>query len=254
MLKTRVIPCLLIKEGKLVKTVRFKNPSYVGDPINAIKIYNEKEVDELILLDITATLEGREPPFELLEEVADECFMPVCYGGGIRGVDQVRRIFNLGIEKVAINSFAAEQPEFITEAAELFGRQSIVLSLDVRKTFLGKYGVRTHSGRKAANADPVAYARKMEALGVGEVLLYAMHRDGTWQGYDVELIKAVSEAVSVPVIACGGAGCMDHLGPAVAAGGASALALGSMAVYQGKDLGVLINFPSRHDIETMLEA
>lgn len=248
MLMTRVMPCLLVGNGRLVKTIKFKNPSYVGDPVNAIKIYNEKEVDELVLLDIIATAEEREPSFDLLSNVADECFMPLTYGGGIRKLDDIKRIFNLGIEKVAINSFAAQDPNFIGEAAEIFGSQSIVVSIDVKQTIFGKYLVHTHSGKKATRYDPVEYAAEMEKIGAGEIFLNSIDRDGTWKGYDIALIRKVADAVNIPVIACGGAGSIQDFGEAVKQGGASAVAAGSMVVYSGKGLGVLINFPKQSDL------
>ena len=252
MLKTRVMPCLLLNDGRLVKTIKFKNPSYVGDPINAIKIYNEKEVDELILVDITATVEHRKPPFDIIEEVASECFMPFTYGGGIRDLDDIKRIFRLGIEKAAINSYAAENPEFIRDAADLFGSQSIVVSIDVKITMFGKYVVFTHNGKKSAKTDPVSYAVKMEKMGAGEILLNSIDKDGTMDGYDITLVKMVAEAVNIPVIALGGAGCVDDITEAVKGGGASAVTAGSLFVYQGKNRAVLINFPTREELETKL--
>ena len=253
MLKTRVMPCLLVRDGRLVKTVKFKNPAYVGDPVNAIKIYNEKEVDELILLDITATLEGRKPNFAFLSEVANECFMPLAYGGGVRDLDDIQRIFSLGIEKVAINSYAVENPAFIEKAATIFGSQSILLSLDVKKNLFGKYGVYTRGGRKGTSDDPVAWAVEAERRGAGEILLNSMDQDGTMEGYDIKLIKKVTDAVHIPVIACGGAGKLHDFKAAVVEGGASAVAAGSMMVYQGKNKGVLINFPSREDLKDILD-
>lgn len=252
MLQTRVIPCLLVQNERLVKTVRFKNPSYVGDPVNAIKIYNEKEVDELILVDISATVEQRPPSFKLIEQVTSECFMPLCYGGGIRSLEEIQRILTLGVEKVAINSYAMENPSFIKEASDRFGSQSIVLSMDVKKTLWGKYLVHTHGGRKTTKLEPVEFAQEMEAMGAGEILLNSIDRDGTWEGYDLGLIKAVADAVGIPVIACGGAGRIDDFSEAVKKGGASAVAAGSMVVYQGKDLGVLINFPTQEELKKAL--
>jgi cyclase len=252
MLKTRVMPCLLLNNGRLVKTIKFKNPSYIGDPINAIKIYNEKEVDELILVDITATIEQRKPPFDIIEEVASECFMPFAYGGGIRNLDDIKNIFGLGVEKVAINSYAAENPEFIRVAADMFGSQSIVVSIDVKKTVFGKYVVYTHSGKKSTKMEPVSYANKMQELGAGEILLNSIDKDGTMQGYDTALIKVITQAVNIPVIALGGAGCVDDITEAVKNGGASAATAGSLFVYQGKNRAVLINFPAREELEAKL--
>jgi imidazole glycerol-phosphate synthase subunit HisF len=251
MLKTRVMPCLLINNERLVKTVKFKNPSYVGDPVNAIKIYNEKEVDELIIVDISATVEKRPPPFRMIAEITDECFMPLCYGGGIRSVENIKTIFASGVEKVAINSYAVENPFFVRQAAEIFGSQSIVLCLDVKKTLLGRHVVCTHSGRNVTKLDPAAFAGQMEEMGAGEILLNSIDRDGTWEGYDLELIEKVACAVSIPVIALGGAGHTGHFSEAVQSG-ASACAAGSMVVYQGKDKGVLINFPTRDELKKVL--
>lgn len=251
MLSVRVMPCLLVKDGRLVKTVKFNNASYVGDPVNAIKIYNEKEVDELILVDITATLENKSPSFSLISAITNECFMPLCYGGGIRTLEDIKNIFSLGVEKVAVNSYAAENPQFIKKASDIFGSQSIILSMDVKKTFLGGYVVHTHGGRKSVKLDPISYARHMEDMGAGEILLNSIDQDGTWEGYDLELLKKVTDAVTIPVIALGGAGRPNHFYDAIDSG-ASACALGSMAVYQGKNKGVLINFPSREEIRSAL--
>lgn len=249
MLRTRVMPYLLIDDGRLVKTVKFKNPAYIGDPINAIKIYNGKEVDELIVTDITATIENRPPNFRLVSEIVDECFMPLCYGGGIRKLEDIKRLYSLGIEKVAINSYAFEKPEFITQASELFGSQSVMVSIDIKKTLFSKYIVYTHGGRKSTKMNVIDYAVKMELMGAGEILLNSIDRDGTWDGYDIDLIKSVSRSVSIPVIACGGAGKVEHFRAAVKEGGASAVAAGSMVVYQGKGLGVLINFPRLRELQ-----
>lgn len=253
MLRTRAMPCLLVEDGRLVKTVKFKKPNYVGDPVNAIKIYNEKEVDELIVVDISATVENRKPDFQLLHEIVNECFMPLCYGGGIRSLDDIKKIFSIGIEKVAINSYAAENETFITKAANLFGSQSIVASIDAKKLILGGYRVYTNSGSKDTGFDVVSYAKRMETLGAGEILINSIDRDGTWAGYDLKLVQQVSESVSIPVIACGGAGSIEHFGEVVKKAGASAVAAGSMAVYQGKDLGVLIKFPIEHELRSVLD-
>jgi len=246
------MPCLLVKDGRLVKTVRFKKPAYIGDPINAIKIYNDKEVDELIVLDISASVERRGPSFELIEEVAGECFMPFAYGGGVRDIDDMRTIFSLGVEKVAINSHAGENPELVRQAADIFGSQSIIASIDVKKNMFGKYGVYAYSGSKALKIDPAGYARKMEDSGAGELLLNAIDQDGMMDGFDIPLIRQVAQAVTIPVIAVGGAGKTEDLAAAVKEGGASAVAAGSLFVYQGKNRGVLINFPRRSELERLL--
>lgn len=218
MLRTRVIPCLLLKNKGLVKTAKFRQPKYVGDPINAIKIFNEKEVDELIFLDTTATIENRRPPIKLISQIATECFMPFCYGGGIRSVEDIAELFTLGVEKVAINSQAVENPALIKQAAELFGSQSIVVSIDVKKNWFGKYRVWTHGGSKASKLDPVDFAVQMQDMGAGELFLNSIDRDGTMAGYDIDLIKQVSEAVRIPVIACGGAGSLDDFADAIKKG------------------------------------
>jgi cyclase len=252
MLKTRVMPCLLLLDGGLVKTVKFRKPDYVGDPVNAIKIYNEKEVDELIFLDITATVQDRSPPFDVISRICDECFMPLCYGGGVRRIDDIRRIFKLGVEKVALNSYVHENPLFLREAADTFGNQSIVGSIDVKRNLLGRPEVWIASGTKNTYLDPVRVAVMMQEHGAGELLVNSIDRDGTWEGYDIELLRKVTAAVEIPVIALGGAGTVDHLGRAVREGGASALAVGSMVVYSGKGMGVLIKFPSRQELESVL--
>lgn len=252
MLKIRVIPCLLLKNNGLVKTVKFKDPKYVGDPINAVKIFNEKEVDELIFLDITATIEKKKPNFKVISDIASECFMPFGYGGGIRDLNDVRELFNLGIEKVIINSYAFEKPLFIKEASTIFGAQSIIVSIDVKKNLFGKYEVLTHSGQKNTKLDPVKFAKQMEDMGAGELFLNSIDRDGTMQGYDFELIKKVSESVNIPVIACGGAGKLQDFDDAVKRGGASGVAAGSMFVFYGKHRAVLISYPSIRELKTIL--
>jgi cyclase len=240
MLKTRVIPCLLLRGAGLVKTTGFKSPRYVGDPINAIRIFNDKEVDELVLLDITATPEGREPAYTTIADVASECFMPLAYGGGITSVEQARRILKLGVEKVILNTAAWRQPQLVTDASREFGAQAVVASIDVRRKLFGRYEVFVESGKAGTGVDPVDYARRMEELGVGEILLNAIDRDGTMRGYDLELLAKVSAAVGVPVIASGGAGSLADFGAAVRSGGADAVAAGAMFVFHGPHRAVLI--------------
>lgn len=253
MLLTRVMPCLLLRGNGLVKTIKFKNPTYVGDPINTVRIFNEKEVDELIVLDITATNKKAAPNFKMISEIATECFMPFSYGGGVNSIQTLDELFGLGVEKVAVNSAAIERPEFVTESAKKFGSQAIVVSIDVKKRLLGGYEVYTHGGRKKTGLAPVACAVRMEAAGAGEILLTSIDRDGTMNGYDLELIKSVTASVSVPVVVCGGAGETAHFAKAVNESGASAVAVGSMVVYQGKNRAVLINFPSADEIAVVLD-
>ena len=252
MLKTRVMPCLLLRNEGLVKTVKFKDFTYVGDPINAVRIYNDMEVDELVFLDILATSTGCEPNFRIIEEIAGECFMPLTYGGGIQTIDHMKRLFSIGIEKVAVNTRAFEHPELLKEAAALFGSQAIIASIDVRKTIFGKYEVMVAGGARRTGLDPVEYALRMEGFGAGEILLTSMDRDGTWEGYDVGLTRRVSDSVGIPVIASGGAGNIGDIVGVVKDGHASAAALGSMAVFQGKGLGVLIKFPKRTELIEIL--
>lgn len=252
MLKTRVMPCLLLRDRGLVKTISFATPSYVGDPINTVRIFNEKEVDELIFLDITATVEKKRPNFKLVGEIASECFMPFAYGGGIRTIEDIRTLFGLGAEKVVLNTYAHENPAFVREAATMFGSQSIVVSIDVRRWRLGGFGVYTHGGRNGTGLDPVVDAQQMERQGAGEILLTSIDRDGTFQGYDIELIRRVTAAVGIPVVACGGAGRIEHFVEAVKQGGASAVAAGSMVVYLGPNRAVLTNFPRKAALKRAL--
>lgn len=247
MLSTRLMPCLLMSNGALVKTVRFKGLTYVGDPVNAVRIFNQKEVDELILLDIHATTQNRGIDFETIEKLVSECFMPICYGGGVRSIDDMRRLFALGIEKVSLGSAAFEVPGLVRQAAAEFGAQAIVVTLDVKKGLLGRSTVRIRNGMHDTKSNPAEIARAFEEQGAGEILLYSIDRDGTWSGFDLKLIEDVSRAVGVPLVATGGAGSLADLRAAVKNAGASAVAIGSMAVFQGKDLGVLIKFPTRKD-------
>jgi cyclase len=246
----RAIPCLLLKGGGLVKTTQFGQPKYVGDPINAVKLFNDLQVDELILLDITATREGREPDYARLEDIAGEAFMPIGYGGGVRTVEQARRLFRLGVEKVAVTTAAHETPSLLTDLAEQFGSQSIVAGIDVKRDWLNRPRVMTLAGTTRSRRDVTEYARELQERGAGEILLTAIDRDGMRGGYDLRLIEQVSTAVKVPVIACGGAGSLAHLGEAVQAG-ASAAAAGSLFVFTGPHRAVLINYPSAPELRAV---
>ena len=253
MLQTRIIPCLLLKDDSLVKTVNFKKPAYIGDPVNTARIFNELEVDELTLLDISATSNKKKPNFKILAELANECFMPLAYGGGINDFEDAKKIFQIGIEKVIINSIAFSKPAFITELAEHFGNQAIVASIDVKKNMFGKYQVFSNSGTKKQKVDPVAWAQELEQLGAGEILLTAIHQEGTWMGFDINIIEKISNAVNIPVIANGGASSIEDIEKAVKQGNASAVSLGSMVVYQNKGMGVLVNFPDTEKLNKVLK-
>lgn len=252
MLRTRVIPCLLLKDGGLVKTIKFRKPGYIGDPINTVRIFNELEVDELAFLDISATVEGRGPNYDMLRDISNECFMPLAYGGGIRDVAAGEKILQIGFEKLVINSAALETPELISALARKFGSQAVIVAIDVRRKLLGGYRVERRSATQHDSRGPVEWAREAESLGAGELLLTSIDREGTWSGYDIELIAKVTDAVGIPVIANGGAGSVADLGAAVRQGRASAVGLGSMVVYQSKGMGVLVNFPDRMTLEKQL--
>ena len=243
MLRNRIIPCLLMSNGGLVKTVKFKDPKYVGDPINAVRIFNEKEVDELVFLDIGATAQGKGPNYEVLSDIASEAFMPFGYGGGITNIEQVKRLFAIGIEKVILNTVTATNSRLVEEAASLAGSSSVVVSIDVRRNWLGRYTVCVRNGKEDIQRDPVSHALEMERMGAGEILLNSIDRDGTMGGYDLDLIQAVAAAVTVPLVAVGGAGELRHFREAVDRGAAGAAA-GSMFVFHGKHRAVLITYPS----------
>lgn len=252
MLQTRVIPCLLLLNDGLVKTIKFKNPKYVGDPINAIKIFNEKEVDELVFLDISATNENRIPRYDFITKIASECFMPLSYGGGIKSIDQIKTILNLGVEKVIINSQAILNPNFIRQAAENFGSSTIVVSIDYKTNLLGKNYVYICSGKKATNIEPLKHALQMQEMGAGEVILNSIDRDGTMKGYDLNIMKTITEKLDIPLVALGGAGSVNHFSEAIQQAGASAVAAGSFFVFHGPHRAVLITYPQVNELEKAL--
>lgn len=252
MLRTRVIPVLLLRGESLVKTVRFGRFTYVGDPCNTVRIFNELEVDELCILDITAVREGRRPNLALLADLANECFMPLAYGGGIRSLAEAEAVFKIGIEKVILNTAAVERPAVVSEIAATFGSQAVIVSIDVGRDLLGHAKVRTHAGTRSCNLNPVDWARQAERMGAGEILLTSIEREGSWSGFDLDLVRQVADAVSIPVIAHGGAGSVVDIGRVVADAHASAVALGSMVVFQKKGMGVLVNFPDKQDLERAL--
>lgn len=252
MLRTRIIPILLLRNESLVKTVRFGNFTYVGDPANTVRIFNELEVDELMFLDITASRENRGQNLKVLTEIAEECFMPLGYGGGICSLDQAKAVFDIGFEKVAINTQAAENPTLISEIAARYGSQAVIASIDVKHGLFGGQTVRTLGGMRNTRRDPVTWAVEVEKMGAGEILLTSIDREGTWEGFDMELVKRVTDAVSIPVIAHGGAGTIADIGDVLKKGGASAIGLGSMVVYQKKGMGVLVHFPEIEELEPVL--
>lgn len=251
MFRPRVIPCLLLKNKGLVKTVNFKNPKYIGDPMNAIKIFNELKADELIFLDIEATANKSKPNLELISNISLNCDMPFAVGGGIRTIEDVKDIINSGAEKVCINTYAVENPDFISQVADKFGNQSVVVSIDVKKKLFGKYEVVTKNASTSTGLDPVSFAKLAEQKGAGEIMITSVNSEGTMKGYDINLIKSVSDAVSIPVIAHGGAGNIHHLSEAVSQGNASAVAAGSMFIYHGPHNAVLINFPSNKELNEL---
>lgn len=255
MLRPRIIPCLLVKNGGLVKTVQFGNPKYVGDPVNAVRIFNEKEVDELIVLDIDATAQNREPDYTLIRNLAAECRMPLCYGGGVKTAEQIQRIVGLGVEKVAISSAAIDDPGLISGAAERVGSQSIVVVMDVKKSgLLRRYEVFTHNGVKGTGLDPVKFAKQIEAHGAGEVVANSIDRDGVMQGYDMELVAEVREAISLPMTVLGGAGSLKDIEGLIRAFGIIGAAAGSLFVFKGKYRAVLINYPNRAEKDALVRA
>lgn len=253
MLYPRIIPCLLVHKKGLVKTTKFKDPKYVGDPINAVKIFNEKEVDELVVVDIDATREGKEPDYKMIENLAIECRMPLCYGGGIKTVEQAQKIFRLGVEKIAISSVAIENPQIISAMAERVGKQSVVVVLDAKKKMFGsKYELCTHNATKHTGIDPVAFAAEVEKLGAGEIVINSVDQDGVMKGFDLELIKNIREVVTIPVTVLGGAGSLDDIGSIIRQHGIIGVAAGSQFVFKGKFRAVLINYPTSKEKRDLL--
>ena len=251
-LRPRVIPSLLLRGEALVKTVRFGNFIYVGDPANTCRIFNELEVDELAFLDIMASRDGREPNYSLLKDISSECFMPLSYGGGITSVEMAEKVLKIGFEKVIINTAALCNSHLIREISDKIGSQSLIVAIDVKKGWFGKECCRGLSGRWNSGFQPIAWAQKAESEGAGEILLTSIDREGTWSGFDLKLVSKVVDAVSIPVIASGGAGSTDDISKVIKHSGASAAALGSMVVFQRKDMGVLVNFPEAEQLKKAL--
>lgn len=247
MLRPRIIPSLLIHENGLVKTVNFKNPKYVGDPINAVKIFNEKAVDELCVFDIDATVNGTEPNYGLIQKLANQSRMPLCYGGGVKTLEQAQKIFSLGIEKIALSSAVLNNPKLITEISNCVGSQSVIVVLDVKKKLLGGYEVYTHNGKKATGISPIKFAEEAQKLGAGEIVLNSIDKDGVMKGYDLDLIAKVREKISLPMTVLGGAGSLDDIEKVISQHGVIGVAAGSLFVFKGPYKAVLINYPTQSE-------
>lgn len=252
MLKHRVIPTLLLDNGGLVKTKKFSNPSYVGDPINAIRIFNEKEVDELVVIDISASKHGREPDYKLIEEFASECFMPLTYGGGIKTIEQASRLFDLGIEKVCLHSAALSDLSIVSSFSARFGSQSVAVSVDVRRNLFGKVKLFNAVKREDCSVNWLDYLSRIQSAGAGEILLNAVHKDGTLSGPDLELIKSASSVVKIPLVVAGGVSSLSDIKSAVNSG-ADAVAAGAYFVYHGPHRAVLITYPKYEELENLFK-
>ena len=252
MLQKRVIPCLLLHKGGLYKTEKFKKPTYIGDPINAIKIFNEKEVDELMFLDIDASAENKEPNYKMIEDIASECFMPLCYGGGVKTIEQMKKIYALGVEKVSMSSQSVLNTNLIKEASSIFGNQSVVVTIDIKKDFWRNKKVFINNGKKNTKLNPIDFIKKIEALGAGEIVINSIDNDGVMKGYDIEMLKEIKSNTKVPIIALGGAGKLEHIKEVFESTFVDAVACGSMFVYQGPLKGVLISYPSYQKIQELL--
>ena len=245
MLRSRIIPCLLVHKRGLVKTVNFKDPKYVGDPINAVKIFNEKEVDELMVIDIDATVEGREPDFDLIRNIAIECRMPLCYGGGVKTVAHAKKIISLGAEKVALSAAAIQNTLLLKEIADAVGSQSVVVVIDVKKKkFFGGYGIVTHNGKKGADIKLERFLQELNEIGIGELVVNSVDEDGKMSGYDFKLFDLIRKETEMPLTILGGAGSTDDMGKAIQRYQTIGVAAGSMFVFKGKYRAVLISYPS----------
>jgi cyclase len=245
MLRPRIIPSLLLHEKGLVKTVNFKSPKYVGDPLNAVRIFNEKEVDELAFFDIDATVLNKEPDYILIEKLANQSRMPLCYGGGVKTVEQAQKIFGLGIEKIALSSAIIENPQLITQIADRVGSQSVIVVLDIKKKLLGGYEIYTHNGKKSTGINPIKFAQELERLGTGEIIINSIDQDGVMKGYDLNLIDKIAETISIPLTVLGGAGSLADIEKVIERHGVIGVSAGSLFVFKGPYKAVLINYPSQ---------
>ena len=255
MLRPRIIPCLLVHQGGLVKTVGFKDPKYVGDPINAVKIFNEKEADELIVVDMDATVNGVEPDYKAIEHMALECRMPLCYGGGVQTAEQAKRIIGLGVEKVSISAAAVDRPELVSEIADAVGRQSVVVVIDAKKKMLGRgWDVTTRNAGRNAKVDVLDFAARVADLGAGEIVMNSVDLDGKMTGYDLDLARRLRERVRIPITMLGGAGSLDHMGELFRTCGVMGAAAGSLFVFKGQYRAVLINYPNPAEKEALFAA
>jgi len=252
MLRHRVIPVLLLHKDGLVKTKQFKDPVYLGDPINAINIFNDKEVDELIFLDIDATKYNKSIDFKLIEEIAQECFMPFAYGGGIKTIEDIQKLFTIGVEKVIINT-GLDNKDLILSAIEKFGSQSIVASVDMKKDEYNKYKIYSYVNNHILNHDLFEYIKELEQLNIGEIFINNVDNDGMQNGYDIDIMNSLSKSVNIPMIACGGAGRLDDLKNIIKDTNVSAVAAGSLFVFYGVHNAVLITYPKYEELETVLE-
>lgn len=254
MLRPRIIPCLLVHDKGLVKSVHFKQHKYVGDPINAVRIFNEKEIDELMVIDIDATVENREPDYVMIERLAAECRMPLCYGGGVKTVEQAQKIFSLGVEKIAISSAVFDDLSLIQRMGEKVGTQSVVVVLDVKKKLLGGYEVYTHNGKKKTGKNPVEFAAELEKLGVGEIVINSIDQDGQMRGYDLDLIGKIREVITIPMTVLGGAGTLSDIGILIKKFGIIGASAGSLFVFKGIYKAVLINYPTRVEKDILIKS
>ncbi|MBW0434140.1 imidazole glycerol phosphate synthase subunit HisF [Leptospira yasudae] len=252
MLNPRIIPALLVQEGGLVKTTKFSNERYIGDPINAVRIFNEKEADELAVLDISASRNGLEPDFRLIERLANECRMPLCYGGGIKNLEQANRILSFGVEKIVVSSLIIENPKTVSEMARYLGNQSVVVAIDYKKAMLSKRSeVMIHNGTKKTGKNPEDLVKEAIELGAGEILLNSIDRDGMMDGYEIEMIKKIRNICTVPITVLGGAGSLEHIKNLIQEIGTIGVAAGSLFIYKGVHKAVLINYPNRQEKEAL---